>query len=571
MKPMSKRTIILYWLLLLVPTLVISLAAFRLLHHEQERITEQTRNAVQDRLRIIADNLQIDVSSVEEELIDSLQQIPSTNLTETLLAWQRKNPLVRNVFVWNSRLGLQYPPSNQATTGEERRFVNRYEALFSGRITWQYATGETTSEAPSREGFLQQVEKMMGKRRELVSLARGRSKISKPMAEERDSTLQSGWIPWYAENQLYLLGWVQKDPNGPVYGMEMELMTLLSRLLTALPSEAPDGLTYALLDGVGNVIHQVGNVEIVSSVKPDLAIPLAPYLPHWQVAVFCADGLHSGRSGRGFMLLSGLLLAIFVTAIVVGSTMLTWQAHRNMVDALEKTSFVSNVSHELKTPLTSICMYADLLSSERIVNEQKRKHYLNVIALESQRLARLVNNVLDFSQLEQGKKRYHLREINLTEFLHQVLGANKLRISEAGLQLKENIADENIVVRSDHDALEQALLNLVDNVIKYATDGGELLVSLDPEKDHCKVRVMDRGPGIPVAHRIKIFEKFHRVDDSLTARQLGAGLGLSIARSMLRDLGGDLLYEPRAGGGSCFIILLPYCTPEIESMEASKP
>ncbi len=124
--------------------------------------------------------------------------------------------------------------------------------------------------------------------------------------------------------------------------------------------------------------------------------------------------------------------------------------------------------------------------------------------------------------------------------------------------LKEDIPDENIIVETDRDALEQVLLNLLDNAIKYASEGKELSITLKVSKEYCELQFADKGPGVPSAHRDNIFKKFHRVDDSLTAGKPGSGLGLSIARRLLRDLGGDLLYKPRGGGGSCFVVLIPF-------------
>jgi signal transduction histidine kinase len=170
----------------------------------------------------------------------------------------------------------------------------------------------------------------------------------------------------------------------------------------------------------------------------------------------------------------------------------------------------------------------------------------------------LVNNVLDFSRLEQGKKKYYREPVELTDFLRQFLEAHRLRLQEAGLALRSSIPDGQLWIQCDRDALEQVLLNLIDNAAKYAAEGGELLFQLKQFQNYCRLDIMDRGPGISSPHREKIFDKFYRVDDSLTTRQPGSGLGLSIARRLLRDLGGDLMFEPRAGGGSCFVVRLPY-------------
>ncbi|MCP4727046.1 MAG: HAMP domain-containing histidine kinase [bacterium] len=229
-----------------------------------------------------------------------------------------------------------------------------------------------------------------------------------------------------------------------------------------------------------------------------------------------------------------------------------------MKDALQKTSFVSNVSHELKTPLTSIRMYAELLFEGRVKDPEKKKNYLQVIVSESQRLTRLVNNVLDFSRLEQGSKKYHPEQIDLNEFLAEIIESHRLRLKEVGMTLETRFLGEKIIVKADRDAIEQVFINLIDNSVKYAGPGIEIVISLNVNNKGCEIRVEDRGPGVPEADRHKIFEKFHRVDNSLTSKQQGSGLGLSIARKILRDLGGDLVYESRDGGGSCFVVLFPH-------------
>ncbi|MBI5445696.1 MAG: HAMP domain-containing histidine kinase [Deltaproteobacteria bacterium] len=176
---------------------------------------------------------------------------------------------------------------------------------------------------------------------------------------------------------------------------------------------------------------------------------------------------------------------------------------------------------------------------------------------ESQRLTRLVNNVLDFSRLEQGRKTYSRETFDLRGAVRAVLDAQAGRLQEAGVRLDVRMPEVPLRVRADRDALEQAVLNLLDNAVKYAGAGGELTVEAGRDGPGCRVRFLDRGPGVPPSHRTRIFEKFHRVDDSLAARQPGSGLGLAIARQLLRDLGGDLAYRPRKGGGASFEITLP--------------
>ena len=371
--------------------------------------------------------------------------------------------------------------------------------------------------------------------------------------------VSTGWIPWYVENQLYILGWVRNPESGMVYGVELEMMTLLSRLLALFPplSDIPNEMVFTLNDGHGRILHQVGASVPETDQRPVFTVALVPHLPHWQLAAYIVDDGRSERTGSGFIVLSGLLLAILVIAIFSGGALLTWQAIRNHKDARQKTSFVSNVSHELKTPLTSIRMYAELLNENRVSDPGKKKRYLRIIVEESQRLTRLVNNVLDFSRLEQARKKYRMEPLQLGPFVKNVLESQRLRFESAAVELEFNFTDHNVTIQVDRDALEQVLINLLDNGLKYAADGKKIMVGIDVHHPICRIIVADRGPGVPKSQQTKIFDKFHRVDDSLTTNRPGSGLGLSIALKLMKGMGGDLIYEDGPGGGSRFIAVLP--------------
>jgi len=333
------------------------------------------------------------------------------------------------------------------------------------------------------------------------------------------------------------------------------MMALLSRLIGNLPSQLSPGESFALLDGNGRIFHQVGSFEVGPDSRPLAAVPVAS-LPHWQVAIY-SDPQH-GSSQRGILLFGSLLIGTFSLAILLGGSLLLWQAWRNQRDARQKTSFVSNVSHELKTPLTTIRMYAEMLGEGTIRDPQKQWSYLQTIIKESQRLTRLVNNVLDFSRLEQGKRRYRQESVDLKELLLAILDQQQPRLTDAQLELELVITEQPIQLVSDPDALEQIVLNLLDNAIKYASDGQRLSLRLTSEPKEIRLQLRDFGPGIPAAHRQRIFDKFHRIDSSLTAKQQGSGLGLSIARQLAEGLGGELRYLPSKAAGSCFELSLPH-------------
>lgn len=550
---MNRRSVIIYWLLLLIPTLIVGVSAFYLLRHEQQRINQSSRQFARDRAQSIAETLQLSVRSVEDELTGELKRIPREKLKETLLAWEDKNPLIRNVFIWKPKAGLQYPSPDLPSTSEGGRFVTRYHAFFSGRVAWT----STGNKVPESVNIVKAQESASGTRQNLLDLAKGDYSKSQGNDWKNKGHQEDGWICWFSENRLYVMGWVQREPDGLIYGVELELMTLLSRLISGFPADVSKGTVYALIDSNGQILHQSGDGLLKPASRPELALNLAPYLPNWQVAVYFVEGGPAVGSGKGFLILSALLLLIFIAAIIIGGTLLILQAHRNMIDALQKTTFVSNVSHELKTPLTSIRMYAELLHEDRVRDPEKRRRYLQVIVDESQRLTRLVNNVLDFSRLEQGCKRYSIEDLELKGFIKGIIDTQRPRFQEQGIDVEYEAPESDVVVHTDRDALGQVVLNLLDNALKYAADGKEITLALTVSERDVRIQVMDRGPGISPAHRSKVFEKFHRVDDSLTIKHPGSGMGLSIARQLMRGMGGDVTFEPRQDGGSCFNISMP--------------
>ena len=551
---MTRFRLITIWLLLLVPTLLLGLGALYLLRGEDARLAGSARATALDRVSAIAGNIDLAVAEVKDGLVETLSTLPHYDFasqTDLLEEWKRSNPLVRNVFIWEQGRGLRYPDPKLPSSDEEAAFIRRYLSLFSNPSGWQ----EPPREQPSQAG--EQVSNILQERKELRQLAK---QAPTPMASAEGQALDkavvgtSGWRPWFADNRLHLLGWYERSGSPQRIGVEVEMMALLSRLLGNLPAAPPYGEGYALLDGNGAIFHQVGPLEIKAESRP-LAVTSIASLPHWQVAAY--PTIDSGLAGSSFLLISSLLVGTFVAAILLGGSLLLWQAHRNQVDATQKTSFVANVSHELKTPLTTIRMYAELLGEKRIDDPEKQQSYLQTVVRESQRLTRLVNNVLDFSRLEQGRKEFSSEQVDLAVLLHQQLDSQLMRIEDAGMQLVRKIATGKALVESDRDALEQIVLNLIDNAIKYASDGKLLTVELQQLKSQWVIQIKDQGPGVPTAHRQQIFAKFHRVDSSLTARQQGSGLGLSIARQLVEGLGGSLTFCPNQGGGACFEVTLP--------------
>src|SRR5205814_4773545 len=155
--------------------------------------------------------------------------------------------------------------------------------------------------------------------------------------------------------------------------------------------------------------------------RPFVATEIGETLPHWEVAVYLLDPTKLMRSARTLKLTLGLLIAVLVLAIGVGSWLIVTDLNRQLKLARQKTDFVSNVSHELKTPLTSIRMFSELLAEGRVADPDKRLSYLHIISAESSRLTRLINNVLDFSRMERGEKKYDLRTLDLVNLIRDTV------------------------------------------------------------------------------------------------------------------------------------------------------
>jgi signal transduction histidine kinase len=256
----------------------------------------------------------------------------------------------------------------------------------------------------------------------------------------------------------------------------------------------------------------------------------------------------------------GLLVLVLLTAIGTGGWLILNDLNRQLRLARLKTDFVSNVSHELKTPLTSIRMFAELLSGDRPVDAAKQRSYLGIITHETARLTRLINNVLDFARMERGEKQYHPEVLDLASVVRETASGYQPQLDAQGFKFETALPESPVLVRVDPDALLQIFLNLLSNAEKYAGDRREIRVELYPSprpEEPVRLCFLDRGLGVPAGAEEKIFEQFYRAHDSLANGIQGSGLGLTLARQIARAHGGDVSCHRRDGGGTCFELRLP--------------
>jgi signal transduction histidine kinase len=244
------------------------------------------------------------------------------------------------------------------------------------------------------------------------------------------------------------------------------------------------------------------------------------------------------------MLLAGLFLAYT-------------NVRREIHLARLKSDFVANVSHELKTPLALIRLFAETLELGRVQGADKAKQYYRIINKESQRLTQLINNILDFSRIEAGRKQYRLVRADVGRVVRDVLDAYRFPIEKEGFTLEVEMGDELPDVEIDPEAIEQALLNLLNNAIKYSAGQKYIRLGVRADGNRLLIAVTDRGIGVAKADQKRIFEKFYRAETTLVHETKGSGLGLALVQHIMEAHGGSVELESTPGKGSTFTLVIP--------------
>ncbi len=222
-----------------------------------------------------------------------------------------------------------------------------------------------------------------------------------------------------------------------------------------------------------------------------------------------------------------------------------------------KSFFVSSVSHELKTPLTSIRLFAELLQINRNLEIAKKDEYLEIIQSECDRLNRLINNILDYSKIERGVKQYYFDDVNLTDLISTVMSVMGNQIQKNNFDVILDIKPKYSFIKADKDSIIEVLINLISNSLKYSDSNREITISLDQNESDFVLIVADKGVGMAEDDLQHIFEAFYRAKTTSTAHAGGAGIGLSLVKSIVTAHSGTIKAESQIGKGSRFILTFP--------------
>jgi signal transduction histidine kinase len=415
-------------------------------------------------------------------------------------------------------------------------------------------------------GELQKTERRIVLPGEVTPPARGGPSQLKPVMTTLAAMIardEAGIASVPREEGLFTFVWYRPpDLPGITFAAGLEPDTLRAALTTYETMGAPDDDTsLVILDHLAQPVARWTAGEPftpVSWTAPAVARELGAALPHWEAAVFLRDPAVMMRAASGARWRLGIIVTAASLVAVAGALFILRDARRAAQEARLKTDFVSNVSHELKTPLTSIRMFSDLLGNNPGAPPDKTKRYAEVIATEAARLTRLINNVLNFSRMEGGREELQDAPLDLRALTLETVDHMRPQLERDGFSIHLELPDREVPLHGDRDALSQVLLNLLSNAGKYGiTAGGprELTVTLTPG-EKVRLTVADRGDGVPRGQERRIFEKFQRAHNTLASGTAGSGLGLTIARRLVEAHRGTLDYRPRDGGGAEFTVTL---------------
>lgn len=252
-----------------------------------------------------------------------------------------------------------------------------------------------------------------------------------------------------------------------------------------------------------------------------------------------------------------IIISLITASLVLG----VWFVYTNIKKEIKlaqiKSDFVSNVSHELRTPLALISMFAETLEMGRVNSEEKKTEYYKIISQETNRLGRIVSSILNFSKMEAGKRKFEFIETDLNSILDKILNTYKFHLQNKGFKLVFE-KDENIKsIYADEEALSEALINLIDNAMKYSGDIKEITIKTGSMNASAFVEIQDKGIGIAEEDQKKIFDKFYRVPTGLVHNIKGTGLGLTLVKQIVDNHKGSIEVKSKPEKGSTFILIFP--------------
>jgi signal transduction histidine kinase len=531
--PLRVRTLIL-WLVFLAAAGIGGIAVHRLYVRTQTELRAQSDRAVAQARAGATQRIDAYLAATRRALLVELAGFHDDGLRNTLQRWDAANHLVDDTIVWDPSQAA--PPAKFSVLADTIREFRPWRSAHPEAVVrlrdeaGSEVLGFRTLDNPAiaAEGLRYQQENL--------DLLRDAGRSVDPWA---------GWTP-AAEGCVL---WYQAGPDAPVRACFVPSLPLVENVRPQL--DEGELARIRLVDLAAGGSGETSPYSLATKSAP-VHLDSYPGLPGFGLLVEPGEMLRQKAAATRF---DALIAAVLIGLFVLGAAALTLHTWREARDASRKITFVTQVSHELRTPLTSIRMFADLLGADEM-SEEKRRKFAGTIAAESARLSGLIEHLLAFNALEQGTRRLKVAPFEASALVREVIEETTGKLEEAGLRSELRLPALAAMAAGDRSIVKQALLNLLDNACKYAAEGGVVEISVTPASDRIVIRVADRGAGIPASIRDRLFDPFVQGGQTLTAKSPGVGLGLSLARGLLRQADADLVSVP-ASVGATFEIRLP--------------
>ncbi len=508
----GRRLGMLLGLLVLVPAILVGVLGWVVAGTQRERAIEQYRSLLRLRVDEAAEAI-VGVVSAAELDASALRSVADEPLAQ-VRARLRSHRLVRAAFITDASGRQVYPPNDGTILSQaELAFLERFEPL-------------------REEGGCFETDAENGEQPE------------------------SGWCTWYWGDGVNALYWMRLA-DGRIVALDVIPAALVSDLISVLPASiaassygrgrsAASQVGVRLVDERGSVVYQWGGFRPEAGQVPLVEERLSEPLSAWRLECYAAMGGVVGAGRPAHLLAVAGALAVGVALAAVAALVYS-ENRRAAREALRRVSFVNQVSHELKTPLTNIRMYTELLEQRLAGGDEKTLRHVQIVSDESRRLGRLIGNVLSFARGQRGTLKLRLRRGVPDELVARVLEHFAPAFAQREMRVAFN-GGANAPVVFDQEVLEQILNNLLSNAEKYAGQG--CVVSVDTTCDgvSLRLRVSDNGPGIPHTATQQVFEPFERLDDRLTEGVSGTGIGLAIVRQLAELHGGSVVVAESVEG-----------------------
>ncbi|MCK5649588.1 MAG: HAMP domain-containing histidine kinase [Gammaproteobacteria bacterium] len=573
---------LLFLLFILIPICLLIWFAYRAQSNELLATQQQYQKLAHSQLKLIDEKVVHYFQQLESSLIADRQALEPSENKEPLRSTERLNtenysnkirqflkysPYILNVYIADKDQKTIYPSLTQTLSEREQLFLSTIQVIINDRSLFN-ARNET-------EGDNIQAKQEQGSQNRFTAVSKQISSKNYARRYQAETAVQMhGWIAWYQERNLHHLFWF-KDAQQRLYLLSLDRIRILSELIALLPEGKPasesdnhslQDTTIQLMDANNELIYQWGNYPVNDNRSIDimLSYPLSSWKLSWYAKKLSPEGFQKKWSLVIIALLASFLMLVILFIIYR-------EYHRELRQAQQRVNFVSQVSHELKTPLTNIRMYAELLESkiesidlqedsraqeakEFAETKSKSQHFLAVIINESLRLSRLIENVLSFSKVQKQSFKVNKTKGVIDDCIDNVLLSFAPIFEQKKLTI-QFIKNAQKAVFFDAQLLEQILNNLLSNIDKYASQGGKVDIVSDQSADNMTIEIRDYGPGIASNEQQKIFNPFYRSSSKLTEGVSGTGIGLTISQQLAILHGGKLSYK-NMPQGACFVIQL---------------